>query len=249
MIDRSNPFSLKDKKILITGASSGIGRQIAIDCAEAGAALILNGRNEDRLESVYNELSGSGHTIISGDLVEDESLSKIVENANCVDGVVLCAGIGMTVPTQFATRKKISAVFEVNFFSQVELLRLLIKKKKLNSGASVVAISSIGGNRSYNVGFGPYGATKAALLSWMKTSAKELAPKIRVNCILPGQVNTPLNDCSGITEEQYQAYMQSIPMKRFAEVSDIAPAAVFLLSDASSYITGTELIIDGGTVL
>ena len=155
----------------------------------------------------------------------------------------------MTLPVQFATRKKIASIFETNFFSQAELLRLLLKKKKLTDGASVVAISSIGGNRSFNVGIAPYGASKAALLSWMKTVAKELAPRIRVNCVLPGQVNTPMTSNTELSEEQYESYKQTVPMKRFAETSDITPAIIFLLSDASSYITGAEIVIDGGVTL
>lgn len=242
-------FSLAGKTILVTGASSGIGRQTAIDCSRMGAHILLNGRNEERLKSTLDELEGNKHRLVAGDLNDENSLSQIVDSVEYLDGVVLCAGVCITLPVQFATRKKISTVFETNFFSQTELLRLLLKKKKLTDGASVVAISSIGGNRSFNVGIAPYGASKAALLSWMKTAAKELASRIRVNCVLPGQVNTPMTLNTELSEEQYESYKQTVPMKRFAETTDITPAVIFLLSDASSYMTGAEIVIDGGVTL
>ena len=166
-----------------------------------------------------------------------------------LDGIVLCAGVNLTLPIGFFTRKKVDSIFDTNFFSQIELLRLLIKKKLLKGGASVVAISSIGGNSTFTPGATAYGASKAALLSWMKTAAKELAPRIRVNCICPGQVNTPMNDNTEISEEQYEAYKNSIPMKRFGEAEEIANGAMYLLSDAASWVTGTSLVIDGGTTL
>lgn len=243
------PFSLAGKTILVTGASSGIGRQTAIDCSRMGAHIVLNGRSEERLKSTLDALDGCNHRLVAGDLNDENCLSQIADTVEPLDGAVLCAGVCMTLPVQFATRKKIASIFETNFFSQAELLRLLLKKKKLTDGASVVAISSIGGNRSFNVGIAPYGASKAALLSWMKTVAKELAPRIRVNCVLPGQVNTPMTSNTELSEEQYESYKQTVPMKRFAETSDITPAIIFLLSDASSYITGAEIVIDGGVTL
>lgn len=244
-----NPFSLDGKTILVTGASSGIGRQVAIDCSRLGARIILNGRNINRLDATLSQLDRENHQVVVGNLNDDNCLTQIVESVESLDGVVFCAGVSITLPIQFATRKKIATIFETNFFSQIELLRLLLKKKKISEGASIVAISSIGGNRSFNIGIGPYGATKAALLSWMKTAAKELAPKIRINCVLPGQVNTPMTSNTELSEEQYESYKQTVPMKRFAETTDITPAIIFLLSDASSYITGAEFVIDGGVTL
>lgn len=244
-----NPFSLDGKTILVTGASSGIGRQVAIDCSRLGARIILNGRNINRLDATLSQLDRENHQVVVGNLNDDNCLTQIVESVESLDGVVFCAGVSITLPIQFATRKKIATIFETNFFIQIELLRLLLKKKKISEGASIVAISSIGGNRSFNIGIGPYGATKAALLSWMKTAAKELAPKIRINCVLPGQVNTPMTSNTELSEEQYESYKQTVPMKRFAETTDITPAIIFLLSDASSYITGAEFVIDGGVTL
>lgn len=244
-----NPFSLEGKTILVTGASSGIGAATAIECAQTGANLVITGRDEERLSATFNSLEGNNHHMIICDLTDEESLSNLVANLNILDGAVLCAGIGTTLPIAFSTRKKIDSLFETNFFSQVELLRLLQKKKKLNNGASIVGISSIGGNESFNMGIGAYGASKAAFRSIMKTTAKELAPKVRVNCILPGQVNTPMVQKGTLSEEQYEAYRETVPMKRFAEPKDIALGAVYLLSDASAYVTGSDLKIDGGVTL
>jgi NAD(P)-dependent dehydrogenase (short-subunit alcohol dehydrogenase family) len=155
------------------------------------------------------------------------------------------------MPLKFATRKKLDTSFEINFFAQVELLRLLQKGKKLNSGnASVVALSSVGGTSRYDLGNGVYGATKAALLSWMKTAAVELGPSnIRVNCICPGSTKTPMTTFAQLSEEQVNNYLNSIPLRRMGEPEEIAYGAVYLLSDAARWVTGTSLIIDGGISL
>jgi len=244
-----NPFSLEGKNILVTGASSGIGAAIAIACAEAGATLIITGRNEERLNSVFKKLHGEGHLKIICDLNDADSVKILIANLPKLDGIVLCVGVNQTLPIAFLSRTKIDSIFNTNFFSSVELMRLVMKKKLLNGSASVVALSSIGGTASFTPGAAAYGASKAALLSWMKTSAKELAPKYRVNCICPGQVNTPMNATGEISGEQYESYKASIPMKRFGEPEEIAYAAIYLLSDASKWVTGSALTIDGGTTL
>lgn len=244
-----NIFSLEGKTILITGASSGIGAAIAIECSKAGAKLIIIGRNEERLNATYSALEGIGHIGLICDLKDEEAIKKLVSSLPKLDGLVLCAGINKTMPISFLTRKKIDEIFDINFFSPVELLRLMIKKKILNENASIVAMSSIGGNDVFTPGAAAYGASKAALLSWMKTTAKELAPKFRVNCICPGQINTPMNATQEITEEQYESYRNSIPMKRFGKPEEIAYCAIYLLSEASRWITGSTFIIDGGTTL
>ncbi len=244
-----NPFSLEGKTILITGASSGIGAATAIGCANAGAKLVITGRNEERLNATNSTLKGSGHFQMVCDLNDEEQTKSMVASLPKLDGVVLCAGVNQTMPISFLTRKKIDGIFNTNFFSPVELMRLIIKKKVLNEDASIVALSSIGGNSNFSPGAAAYGASKAALLSWMKVAAKELAPKYRVNCICPGQINTPMNATGDITEEQYESYRNSIPMKRFGEPEEIAYCAIYLLSDASRWVTGSAFTIDGGTTL
>lgn len=197
------PFSLDGKTVLITGASSGIGAATAVECSRLGATVILVGRNSERLQSTMERLSGEGHKAICCDLTDETAVKGLIDALTPIEGAVLCAGVNSTLPLSFLSRKKIDSIFNTNFFSQVELLRLLQKKKLLKEGSSVVAMSSIGGTTTFTPGAAAYGASKAALLSWMKTAARELAPKVRVNCVCPGQVNTPMNAAGEITQEQY----------------------------------------------
>ena len=167
-----------------------------------------------------------------------------------MDGVVLCAGRAMTSPFKFNTRDKYDEVFNINYFAPVELLRMLLKKKKVNNNASVVFVSSIGGVMGYSVGNSIYGATKASIHSTMKFCAVELAPKgIRVNSVNPGMVNTPLIGGGSISDEQYKADMERYPLKRYGEPEDVANGIIYLLSDASSWVTGHALVIDGGITI
>lgn len=244
-----NPFNLEGKTILITGASSGIGAATAKECSHSGANVIISGRNEERLKNTADSLCGSNHVISIGDLLDENYVNELINSLPLLDGVFLSAGINQTLPIGFMSPKKIGTIFNVNFFSQVELFRILVKKKKLKEGSSVVAVSSIGGIEVFTHGSSAYGASKAALQSFVKTAAKEFAPKIRLNCISPGQINTPMNDQGEITTEQYESYKNSIPMKRFGEPEEVAYAAIYLLSDASKWVTGTTIIIDGGTSL
>lgn len=244
-----NPYSLEGKTILVTGASSGIGKASAIECSKMGATLIITGRDQERLNETLLQLRPSNHQAHIADLNDEESATELISYLPKLDGIVLCAGINQTLPISFLSRKKLDGIFNINFFSQVELLRIILKKKLLKENASVVALSSIGGNFTFSPGAAAYGASKAALLSWMRSCAKELAPKYRVNCICPGQINTPMNSQGNISEEQYNIYRESIPMKRFGEPEEVALAVVYLLSDATRWITGTTITIDGGTTL
>ncbi len=242
-----NPFSLEGKTVLVTGASSGIGRATAIECSKMGATAVITGRNAERLQETFNALEGEGHRQVIADLSEKEGIESLVGQLPPLDGVALCAGIGLTLPVQFSTREKFDKIFNTNFFSTVETTRLLYKKKILKPGSSLVVIVSIGGITSFNYGSGIYGASKAALNSFMKFCAREFAVRqIRVNCICPGMVETPLIHRGTLTEEQYQQYMQTYPLKRFGRPEEIAYGAIYLLSDASSWVTGTNLFIDGG---
>lgn len=245
-----NPFSLKGKSVLVTGASSGIGQKTAIECSRLGAKVIVTARNEIRLRETLAQMQGDGHCLVLADLTNQEQVGNLAAQINSLDGIVLCAGKGMTLPFQFCTREKYDELFDVNYFAPVELLRLLVKKKKLCQNASVVFVSSIGGNESFNLGNGIYGATKAALSSTMKFCAKELASKkIRVNAVEPGMINTNLIQDGAISEEQLRSDMQQYPLGRYGETEDVAWGIVYLLSDASSWVTGHELIIDGGKTI
>ena len=242
-----NPFSLEGKTVLVTGASSGIGRETAIDCARMGAAVVVTGRDQERLAATCDELEGDGHMQVIADLTVPADVERLVEELPPLDGAVLCAGNSTTLPLQFGTREKFDGMFEVNFFAPVELLRMLYKKKRLNKGASVVMIASIGGTHSFMPGNGVYGASKAALNSVMKYAAREFASrKVRVNSICPGMVDTPLIHRGTITEEQLAEDAKKYPLGRYGKPEDIAHGAIYLLSDASSWLTGHDLVIDGG---
>ena len=246
----NNPFTLCGKRILITGASSGIGRSIAIECSRMGANLVLTARDEERLRETMSALEGIGHTMISADLTNSESLSSLVEKVGQVEGMVLCAGQGIVIPMKLATRQRIDPTFEVNYFAPVELVRLSLKKKCIKDGASLVFVASIGGIDSITIGNGIYGASKAALNSSMKFYALELAPKkIRCNSVCPGMVNTGMIKGGAVSEEQRKADMETYPLKRFGEPEDIAYGIIYLLSDASAWVTGHSLVIDGGLTM
>lgn len=245
-----NPYTLEGKTILVTGASSGIGKETAIQCSKMGARVIITARNDERLKETVSQLEGDGHQMILAELTNQEDIERLVGEASELQGLVLCAGKGMTSPFPFSTREKYDEIFNVNFFAPVELLRLLVKKKKLEKESSVVFVSSIGGVKSFQLGNGVYGASKAAINSTMEFCAKELAAKkIRVNSVNPGMVNTNLIKGGSISEEQHKLDMEKYPLKRYGEPEDIAFGIIYLLSDASSWVTGHSLIIDGGVTI
>lgn len=242
-----NPFSLAGKTVLVTGASSGIGRETAIECSRMGANVVITGRDADRLNETNDLLNGPFKAPIVADLTKQAEVETLIAELPPLDGAVLCAGNSTTLPLQFGTREKFDEMFDVNFFAPVELLRLLYKKKLLQKGASVVLIASIGGTHSFMPGNGVYGASKAALNSVMKYAAREYAArKVRVNSICPGMVDTPLIHRGTITEEQLAEDAKRYPLGRYGHPEDIAHGAIYLLSEASSWLTGHDLIIDGG---
>ena len=245
-----NPFSLDGKTILVTGASSGIGQETAIQCSKMGAKVVITARNEERLKETFDSLEGDEHILFLAELTDQSQVESLVSQLPTLHGVVLCAGKGMTLPFPFCTREKYDDIFNVNFFAPIELLRLLVKKKKLAQGSSVVFVSSIGGVESFSLGNGVYGASKAALNSTMRFCARELATKkIRVNCVNPGMVNTKLIQGGIISDEQHKLDMENYPLKRYGEPEDIAYGIIYLLSNASSWVTGHSLIIDGGVTI
>lgn len=246
-----NPFSLEGKAILVTGASSGIGAQTAIDCSKMGAHIVITGRNEERLYRTLAAMEGDGHRSIVADLNNEADMDSLVSNLPKLNGVVLCAGVGFTLPFVFCSRSKMDDVFNINFFAPIELLRLLVKKKKIESDSSVVFVSSIGGVNVFNVGNSVYGASKGALNTMVKQIALEIAPKkIRVNSVNPGMVNTKLiKEGMLLTEEQLKTDEERYPLKRYGEVTDVSNGIIYLLSDASCWVTGHALVIDGGISL
>lgn len=242
-----NPFTLQGKTILVTGASSGIGKETAISCSKMGAKVIITARNKERLQETFNLLEGENNLQITSDLTNDKDINRLVSIVGKVDGVVLCAGKGKTLPVLFSNRNEFDDIFNINFFSPIELLRLLARKKCLNSNSSVVVITSIGGTKKITPGGAIYGSSKSALSSMVQYFAIELAPKkIRVNGICPGMVETPLIYRGTLTQEQYDTDKAQYPLKRYGQPVDIANGVIYLLSDASSWVTGQSLVIDGG---
>lgn len=245
-----NPFSLEGKTILITGASSGIGKAVAQECAAAGAACIITARNEDRLTVTLSSLEGEGHQLLLADLSSTDSIERIVEQLPKLDGVVSCAGIVETKILKFTEEDDLLRLFNTNAFSSIRLIRTLIQQKKLKKEASIVMISSISGVKCGYLGGSIYGATKGALEGFTKAIALELAPqKIRVNTITPGMVETSLLKDSEIDSELLEADKQKYPLKRYGNPEEIGYSAVYLLSDATKWMTGTSLLIDGGYTL
>jgi len=246
----NNPFTLNGKYILITGASSGIGRAIAIECSKIGAKVIITGRNEDNLNLTFNLLKGVDHQIIKADLTNEEDLINLVSEVPHLHGVVHSAGISNPLPFMFVNRNELEKIFNPNFFSPVILLQSLIKKKKVEKNSSIVFISSISGVYCTSTGGSVYSASKAALNAIAKTMALELSGKsIRVNSINPGMIETNILENSSISQEQLTNELKKYPLKRFGKPNEVAYAAIYLLSDASQWVTGSNLVIDGGYTL
>lgn len=242
-----NPFSLEGKTILVTGASSGIGKATAIECSKMGAKIIACGRNVERLQETMNMLDGVGHSSFVGDLNENVVVDNLLNEISFIDGAVLAAGRGQTMPFLYSNKELFWNVFNSNFFSHAELLRLLTKKRKIKAWGSVVILVSIGGTKCFEPGNSVYGTTKAALNSLVRFAAIELScKKIRVNGISPGLTETPLIYGDSITDEQLKQNVEAYPLKRFGKPEDIAKGAIYLLSDAASWVTGHTLVIDGG---
>lgn len=241
-----NLFSITGKKILITGASSGIGKELAIKFSQQDAILYVTGRDEVRLTETFQSLQHiQRHTMIVTDLTDEKNIVSLVNEISELDGVVFSAGVVEYMPVKFLSDKKISTIMSINFNSQVLLTQNLLKSKKINRNASLVYVSSISSKLGVS-GTAIYSASKSAINSFMKVTASELSSlKIRANSICPGIVLTPMGkkaqESSSNAEKQYPLGL--------GEPNDIVGPCQFLLSDASKWITGTELIIDGGLTL
>lgn len=240
-------FSVKNKTILITGASSGIGRYTAVLLASQGANLILTGRSREKMDSLMAELNNPVHKVIVCDLDDENNIKTLAQNIESLDGLVYSAGVVDYTLYKFFSREKYEKVFNVNFYSAIQLTNYLIKFKKVNKDASLVYISSI----SSILGVPAttfYGASKAALNTAVKVLASELAPKnIRANTIMPGIVKTPMIEGASdqLNAEAFEKAEKLYPLG-LGTPHDIASAALFLLSSESRWITGTSLLIDGG---
>jgi len=245
-----NPFSLGGKTILVTGASSGIGRAIAVESSKMGAIVILSGRNEERLNETLSQMSGTGHSIIVADLNSDDGRKKLITQSPELDGLVNCAGLIKTLPFQFVTSEALESVMNVNFTAPVLISAQLVKKKKMLKNSSIVFISSIAGIWCVSPANSIYSASKGAINGIAKNMALDLADKnIRVNCVNPASVDTSIYDAEVITPEQLEEDRKRYPLKRYGKPEEVAFAVIYLLSDASRWVTGSNLVIDGGMTL
>ena len=244
-----NPFTLSKKTILITGASSGIGKTAAIECAKMGAICVITGRNEKRLNETLTLLEGCGHMAISADLTIEEDLNLLVEQCPAIDGLINNAGIGSNKPIAFYKAADLRQIYETNAFAPMLLTSRLVKRKKINAGASIVFTSSIAAMTGY-LGNGIYGTAKAALATFSLYCAREFAgKKIRANAIMPGMVETPLIHDGALSEEELKADTARYPLQRYGKPEEIAYLMIYLLSDAAAWITGQSFVIDGGITL
>lgn len=246
-----NPFSLQGKTILVTGASSGIGATVAIECSKMGACVIVTGRNEERLEQTFAQLDttiDANHRMIVADLTDEASISSLVDQIDGLDGLVNNAGVNRVKPVTFIKQDDLDYVYQSNAWAAVNLTRMLCKKKKLKKTGSIVFTSSV--SAFYNApGRALYASSKAALTAFMRSFAVELADKgIRANAVHPGLVETKLMS-ENFTEEELKNNLKEYPLNRFGKTEDVAWAIIYLLSDASSWVTGTSLIVDGGFML
>ena len=247
-----NPFSLEGKTIVVTGASSGIGQQVAITCSRLGARVALIGRNVERLELTRSQLEGFDHFVISYDLTVLDGLkglvSSIVNRMGAIDGLVNCAGISTTLPFKLMKPKNMEELFKTNVFATMELTRHVLNANNINKqGASVIFIASIMGCVGENAKT-LYSLTKGALISGCRSLAIEYAPKrIRLNVISPGVIETAINiNQPYLANPERRKRTEELHPLGLGKTEDVANACVYLLSEASRWVTGQNIVVDGG---
>lgn len=242
-----NPFSLEGKTVLVTGAASGIGRATAIQCAEMGAKVIIVDLNEQGLQETQRLIEREDTEYRALDLTNLDKLIDMVGSLPKLDGVASNAGVVLSLLAKFSEPKDVERIFNINTFSHINLVQQLISQKKLNKGASIVFTSSMSGVYCGLAGGSLYGATKSAILGYTKALAIELAPRgIRVNTIHPGMIETPLTSGTALSKELLEEDAKNYPLGRYGKPEEIACSIVYLLSDATVWMTGTQLLIDGG---
>ncbi len=246
-----NPMDMTSKRILVTGASKGIGKAAAVKLSQLGAEVILIARSKDGLKKTISEMSGSGHAYYAFDLkcIDDieQLIKKIVSENGKLDGLVHCAGIAPMRPLKMTSYEFLHDVMLINFYAFIELARVYANKKN-NNGGSIVAMSSAA-SKSGLKSKTAYCASKAAVDGAIRAMSTELADKnIRINSILAGFIKTDIyNEYFEYADENsFEKVILSRQFLGLGEVEDIANAIVYLLSDASKFITGTGMVADGG---
>ena len=247
-----NPFSLEGKIIVVTGASSGIGQQVAINCSCMGAKVVLIGRNEERLAETKAQMEGCGHMVVRYDLTDlsgiKDMVARIVAQMGAIDGLVNCAGISATLPFKLMSPEKVEEMFKTNVFATIELTKQVLGIHNISKqGASVIFFASVMGCVGENAK-SLYSLTNGALISGCRSLAIEYAPKkIRVNVVSPGVVETAINKNQPyLSDPEKRKITEGMHPLGLGTTEDIANACIYLLSDASRWVTGQNLIIDGG---
>lgn len=245
-----NPFTLENKTILITGASSGIGHATAILCSKMGARVLITGRNEGKLNDTLQKLDGENHMSYCADLSDKTELENLIAWVPEIDGLVNNAGMLELLPVDFITNDKLQKILTVNTYAPILIFTGLVKKRRLRKNSSVVFTSSLAGNFVAAPAHSLYSLSKAALSAFARNAALEMAArKIRVNCVCPGMIETNLIHDGKFTPEMLTEDAKRYPLKRYGKPEEVANGIIFLLSDAASFITGINLVIDGGFTL
>ncbi|MFH1160397.1 MAG: SDR family oxidoreductase [bacterium] len=243
----TNPFNLTDKTILVTGASSGIGKQAAILIGQAGGTLFITGRDENRLQETFDRLEGENHRMKVADLTLEAEMDSLIDGLPKLHGIVHCAGIVGPLPVKFILQEHIDRMFAINYYVPVNLTGKLLRKKKILNHASILFMSTIATRNPY-FGGALYSGSKAALEAYSKTLALELVGKgIRANCLLAGLVDTPMivsPSENNMQAEALERYLKRYPLG-IGQPQDVAGAILYFLSDASKWISGTSLILGG----
>lgn len=248
MSNTYNPMSLKGKIILVTGASSGIGQAVAIECSKLGAIVICTARNEDRLKQTISLMEGKEHSYVVADLTDSEAIDDLIRCLPKLDGVSHNAGLGQTMLTLFAKEPEIHRLTNINLLSVVILQTRLLRNKKIKKGASLVFMSSISSHLSV-FGNAFYAMSKAGLTAYVRTLAMELGSRaIRANTVHPGMIETPLIHREQLGDEQRALDVKNYPLGRYGQPEEVAHVVAFLLSEAASWITGSRYFIDGGRI-
>lgn len=247
-----NPYSLEGKTVLVTGAGSGIGRATSIECSKLGATMVLVDINPMTVKDTLGLLANQelNHQFFVCDLTSDDALDELVASVPDLTGLVNNAGINKLLPPNFINRNDIDRIFGINTFAPIFLTQKLLKKKKLKQGASIVFTSALNGVYSSSPANSIYSASKGAINGFMKNLALDLAAKkIRCNSVNPGMIETEILSHGAVSAEQIEENKKKFPLGRWGKPVEIARGIIFLLSDASSWTTGTTLVIDGGVLL